>query len=170
MTRSILEIGPPVQPHAGPDQKTRPVRRGTWPFCARQLYKSPVFARLKQPPAETTYALLRIVSGLMFAFHGIQKVFGFHAKAQPAVGSQVWIGGVIEVVCGLCIALGFYTRAAAFLASGTMAVAYFKAHAPNGFWPVVNRGELAALYSFLFLYLAARGSGILSLDRLRGKK
>jgi putative oxidoreductase len=122
-----------------------------------------VFARLKQPPTETTYVLLRVVSGLLFSFHGIQKVFGFHAKAQPPVGSQVWIGGVIEIVCGLCIALGVYTRAAAFLASGTMAVAYTQFHwkldLGDRFWPAVNQGELALLYAFLFLFMACRGGG-----------
>jgi putative oxidoreductase len=122
-----------------------------------------VFARLKQPPTETTYVLLRVVAGLMFSFHGIQKVFGFHAKAQPPIGSQVWIGGVIEVVCGLCIALGVYTRSAAFLASGTMAVAYTQFHwkldLGERFWPAVNQGELALLYAFLFLFMACRGSG-----------
>ncbi|MEY2934297.1 MAG: hypothetical protein RL033_5046 [Pseudomonadota bacterium] len=122
-----------------------------------------MFARLKQPPTETTYVLLRVVAGLMFSFHGIQKVFGFHAKAQPPIGSQVWIGGVIEVVCGLCIALGIYTRPAAFLASGTMAVAYTQFHwkldLGERFWPAVNQGELALLYAFLFLFMACRGSG-----------
>ncbi|MEY4548049.1 MAG: hypothetical protein RL685_4244 [Pseudomonadota bacterium] len=122
-----------------------------------------MFARLKQPPTETTYVLLRVVAGLMFSFHGIQKVFGFHAKAQPPIGSQVWIGGVIEVVCGLCIALGVYTRSAAFLASGTMAVAYTQFHwkldLGERFWPAVNQGELALLYAFLFLFMACRGSG-----------
>lgn len=122
-----------------------------------------MFDRFKQPPTETTYALLRIMSGLLFSFHGIQKVFGFHAKAQPAIGSQVWIGGVIEVVCGLCIALGVYTRLAAFLASGTMAVAYTQFHwkldLGDRFWPAVNQGELALVYAFLFLFMACRGSG-----------
>jgi putative oxidoreductase len=122
-----------------------------------------VFARLKQPPTETTYALLRFVAGLMFTFHGAQKLFGFHAKSQPPLGSQVWFGGIIELVCGLAIALGFYTRCAAFLASGTMAVAYVQFHwkldLGERFWPAVNQGELALLYAFLFLFMACRGGG-----------
>lgn len=129
----------------------------------QRLYKCGVFDRFKQPPTETTYALLRVMAGLLFSFHGFQKVFGFHAKAQPPVGSQVWIGGVIEVVCGLCIALGVYTRPAAFLASGTMAVAYTQFHwkldLGDRFWPAVNQGELALLYAFLFLFMACRGAG-----------
>jgi putative oxidoreductase len=122
-----------------------------------------MFARLKQPPAEISYALLRIVAGLMFTFHGAQKVFGFQSSSQPPLGSQVWFGGIIELVCGLAIALGFYTRWAAFLASGTMAVAYVQFHwklaLDERFWPTVNKGELALLYAFLFLFMACRGSG-----------
>jgi putative oxidoreductase len=122
-----------------------------------------VFARFKQSPTETAYALLRIVAGLLFTFHGVQKLFGFHAKGQPPVGSQVWFGGIIELVCGLAIALGFYTRCAAFLASGTMAVAYVQFHwklaLDERFWPAVNQGELALVYAFLFLFMACRGGG-----------
>lgn len=122
-----------------------------------------VLGRLKQPPTETSYALLRIVAGLMFAFHGAQKLFGFHAKMQPPVGSQVWFGGIIELVAGLAIALGVYTRCAAFVASGTMAVAYLQFHwkfdLGERVWPAVNQGELALLYSFLFLFMACRGGG-----------
>ncbi len=107
--------------------------------------------------------MLRIVSGLLFSFHGIQKIFGFHAKLQPPFGSQVWIGGVLEIVCGWCIALGIYTRLAAFIASGTMAVAYTQFHwkleLGERFWPAVNQGELALLYAFLFLFMACRGGG-----------
>ena len=126
-----------------------------------------MFARLSNPPSEITYSLLRIAAGLMFAFHGAQKLFGFHSAHQPAFGSQVWIGGVIELVCGLAIALGFHTRLAAFLASGTMAVAYTQFHWKlawgERFWPAVNQGELALLYAFLFLFMACRGGGKWSL-------
>jgi len=122
-----------------------------------------MFARLKQPPTETSYFLLRVVAGLMFAFHGVQKSFGFLAKAQPPVGSQVWFGGIIELVGGLAIALGVYTRCAAFVASGTMAVAYVQFHwrlaLGERFWPAINQGELALLYAFLFLFIACRGGG-----------
>jgi putative oxidoreductase len=114
--------------------------------------------------AAQCYALLRIVSGLMFAMHGTQKLFGFPGgKAMPLV-SMMGVAGTIEVVCGLLIAVGFRTSYAAFLASGQMAVAYFMAHANQGYLPILNRGELAVLYCFLFLYMAAHGSGIWSAD------
>lgn len=118
---------------------------------------------------ELVYAVLRIVAGFLFLQHGLQKCFGLLGR-EAATAPLMILAGWIELVAGALIALGLFTPYAAFLASGTMAVAYFKAHAPSGFWPVVNRGELAALYSFLFLYLAARGSGMLSIDRLRGRK
>jgi putative oxidoreductase len=114
------------------------------------------------------YAALRIVSGALFAFHGAQKILGWHAEHTPAVGSQLWLGGLIELVCGALIALGLLTRPAAFLASGTMAVAYMQFHWKFAFagamWlPAINHGELAVLYCFLFLYLAARGAGAVAL-------
>lgn len=115
------------------------------------------------------YAILRIVAGLLFLQHGLQKCFGL-LGGEVATAPLMIAAGWIELVTGALIALGLLTPYAAFLAAGQMAVAYFKVHAPNAFWPVVNRGELAALYSFLFLYIAARGSGILSIDRLRGRK
>jgi putative oxidoreductase len=115
-----------------------------------------------------------MVSGVMFCCHGMQKILGWlTTAAPPAVGSQSWVGGLIELVGGALIALGLCTRPLAFLASGTMAVAYFQYHWKlqlGGFkWlPIVNKGELAALYSFVFLFIAARGSGPASLDaRLR---
>ena len=117
------------------------------------------------------YAVLRIVAGLMFSCHGMQKILGWFATgARPAVGTQSWVGGIIELGCGLLIALGLFTRPAAFLASGTMAVAYFQFHWKLALdawkWlPIVNKGELAALYCFLFLFIAARGAGAPSLDR-----
>ena len=118
------------------------------------------------------YALLRIVAGAMFTFHGVQKLFGVYTdKPSPAMWSQVWIGGVLELVLGAAIALGLFTSIAAFLASGEMAVAYFQFHwkfqgGPQ-FFPTVNGGELAVLYCFVFLFMAFRGSGPLSLDSLR---
>jgi len=119
-----------------------------------------------------SYAALRIVAGLMFFFHGLQKIFGLLSPFQAPFGSQLWIGGVIELVAGLLIALGLFTRAAAFLASGTMAVAYFQFHwklaVADGKWlPGVNQGEMAVLYCFLFLFIAARGSGSFALDNRR---
>jgi putative oxidoreductase len=121
---------------------------------------------------EVWYAFLRFIAGMMFSFHGFQKIFGFLTdKPGPALFSQHWIGGVIEIVCGLLIAIGLGTRWAAFLASGQMAVAYVQFHwkldLGEKFWPIVNRGELALLYAFLFLYIAARGGGRLSLDARR---
>ncbi|MDX1996811.1 MAG: DoxX family protein [Thermoanaerobaculia bacterium] len=122
-----------------------------------------------QKYTETTYALLRIVSGLLFSFHGMQKIFGILTDQAPSVGSQLWIGGLIELVCGLLIAVGFQTRLAAFLASGTMAVAYFQFHwkfqMDANFFPGVNHGELAVVYCFLFLYIACRGAGQWGADR-----
>ena len=113
------------------------------------------------------YALLRLVSGAMFACHGAQKLFGVLGGHQDLHDPWHLIGGIIEFVGGLLIAIGLFASPAAFLASGEMAVAYFKVHAPNGFWPVLNKGELAVLYCFVFLYIAARGSGASSLDGLR---
>ena len=121
--------------------------------------------------AEGAFSALRIVVGLMFLFHGVQKVLGVLAPQVPPVGSQLWIGGLIELVTGTLIAIGLFTRSAAFLASGTMAVAYVQFHwklaLDAHFLPGVNQGELALTYSFLFLYIACRGPGPLSLDRRR---
>jgi putative oxidoreductase len=120
--------------------------------------------------------VLRIVAGAMFACHGAQKVLGVLAPPghQPAVGSQLWIGGVVELVGGILIALGLFTRPAALLASGTMAVAYFQFHWKLAlenwkFLPIVNGGELAVLYCFVFLVFALSGAGALSLDGRRGR-
>lgn len=120
------------------------------------------------------YVALRVVAGASFAVHGLQKIFGvLTTKATPALGSQIWIGGLIELVAGALIAVGLLTRGAAVLASGTMAVAYIQFHWRGEFggwrWiPTVNQGELAVIYCFLFLLVAARGPGPLALDhRLR---
>ena len=111
------------------------------------------------------YAALRIVAGLMFTLHGTQKLFGFPGDRAPvALNSLLGAAGLIELVTGLLITVGLFTGYAAFLASGEMAVAYFYAHAPHGFWPILNQGELAALYCFLFLYIAARGAVAYGLD------
>lgn len=116
------------------------------------------------PYAPVLYALLRIVAGLLFSLHGFQKLFGaFGADAPMPLMSQMGVAGVVEAVGGVLIALGLFTSPVAFVASGEMAVAYFLAHAPRGFWPIANGGELAVLYCFLFLYIAARGSGRWSL-------
>ena len=104
------------------------------------------------------YAILRIVAGLLFACHGAQKLFGWFG-GTPASDALMKFGGVIEFFGGLLIAIGLFTSWAAFLASGMMAFAYFKAHFPQGPVPIVNRGELAVVYCFLFLFMAARGAG-----------
>jgi len=119
-------------------------------------------SRLLSKNTKHTYTLLRIVSGAALAFHGLQKVFGIFSDHQPPVMSQIWIGGVIELLCGALIAIGLFTPWAAFLASGTMAVAYIQFHwkfrFDSNFFPAVNKGELALIYAFLFLYIACRGS------------
>jgi putative oxidoreductase len=115
---------------------------------------------------EPCYALFRIVFGLLFACHGAQKVLG--AFGGPKADAPLMIvGGWIELVAGILILVGLFAGIAAFIASGEMAVAYFMVHAKGGFWPIVNHGEAAVLYCFAFLYIAARGSGIWSLDQLR---
>ncbi|MEA2691607.1 MAG: putative oxidoreductase [Acidobacteriota bacterium] len=115
---------------------------------------------------EPCYALFRIIFGLLFASHGAAKVFGVLGQKVTSPPLIV-VGGWIELVAGLLIALGLFTGIAAFIASGEMAVAYFMGHAAKGFWPTVNGGEPAVLYCFAFLYMAARGSGIWSVDSLR---
>ena len=103
--------------------------------------------------------LLRVVVGLLFACHGAQKLFGVLGGERVELVSLLGLAGVIELVGGLLIAIGLFTGWAAFVCSGLMAVAYFKVHAPRGFWPIQNGGELAALYSFVFLAFAAHGDG-----------
>ncbi len=118
---------------------------------------------------EPAYALLRIMAGFMFSFHGFQKIFGILSEFHPEVGSQIWIGGLIEMTGGVMILLGFRARFAAFICSGTMAVAYFQFHwkfqGGAAFFPAINQGELAVLYCFVFFMIACRGSGIWSLDK-----
>src|SRR4030095_12153049 len=114
------------------------------------------------------YALMRIVSGALFACHGAQKLFGVLGGQKQEAPLMV-AAGVIEFVGGILIEVGLLTSIVALIACGEMAVAYFKQHASGGFWPIVNRGELAVLYCFIFLYIASHGSGILSIDALLGK-
>jgi putative oxidoreductase len=114
------------------------------------------------------YALLRIVGGLLFLFHGLQKVFGMYGGKTMPLMSLAWFAGVIELVAGVLVMVGLFAAPAAFIASGEMAYAYFTVHQPQGTWPIQNDGELAALYCFIFLYVATRGSGIWSVDWLRG--
>jgi putative oxidoreductase len=118
---------------------------------------------------ELAYALMRIVIGLLFVCHGAQKVFG--AFGGPHSGRGVMLlAGVIELVAGAGVALGLFTRVLGFVGSGEMAVAYFQAHAPKGFWPIENGGELAVVYCFVLLSIAAFGAGEFSLDAARKKR
>ena len=119
--------------------------------------------------ADHTYALMRIMTGFMFFFHGAQKILGILSDFHPTVGSQIWFGGVIELLGGLAILMGFRTRLAAFLCSGQMAVAYFQFHwkfrLGAEFFPAINKGELAVLYCFVFLFIACRGGVKWCLDK-----
>jgi len=112
-------------------------------------------------------SVLRIVVAFLFMQHGAQKLFGFLGGipgGTPQLLTLPWITGVLEFFGGLLLLLGLFTRPIAFILSGMMAVAYFKVHARQGFWPLQNRGELAAFYCFVFLYLSAAGGGPWSLD------
>jgi putative oxidoreductase len=132
-------------------------------------YGEEMLMKLLKKYEEHAYALLRIVAGFMFAFHGSQKILGILSDFQPPLGSQLWFGGVIELVAGLAVMLGYQTRVAAFLSSGEMAVAYFqfhwKFHMGPAFFPAVNKGELAVLYCFVFLLIACRGGVKWGLDK-----
>jgi putative oxidoreductase len=112
--------------------------------------------------------ITRILFGIMMACHGAQKVLGSFGGMPPGVPAFItWGGGGIELVGGVLLALGLFTRPVAFLLSGTMAAAYFMGHASQGFWPIVNKGELAVIYCWLALYYAAAGPGAFSLDGMR---
>lgn len=112
-------------------------------------------------------SLFRIVAGFTYMAHGLQKVFGMFGGTQPPLMSLFGMAGLIETGAGLLIVIGLFTRPAAFLASGQMAAAFFLSHFPRGFWPIENGGELATVYCFAFLYLAAVGAGPWSVDALR---
>ena len=118
-------------------------------------------------------SVLRIVAAVMFMQAGTIKLFGWPMAmpdgASAPMLSQVWIGAVLELVGGALLIVGLFTRPVAFILSGEMAVAYFQFHAPQGFWPIVNQGQPAVLYCFIFLYLSAAGPGPWSLDALRRK-
>ena len=118
-------------------------------------------------------ALLRIVSGLVFLEHGTQKFLGFppgeSAGSGLALNNPGAFAGIVELVAGILITIGLFTRPAAFIASGTMAVAYWIAHAPQNFFPVNNGGDAAILYCFVFLYLVFAGPGAWSLDDVRSR-
>jgi len=117
--------------------------------------------------APVLLSVLRIVAAFLLMAHGTQKLFGMpvtEPRDPVALLSLLGVAGVLEAFGGLLLLVGLYTRPVAFVLAGLMAAAYFWSHAPRGFWPILNRGELAALYSFVFLYLSAAGGGPLSLD------
>lgn len=126
-------------------------------------------ARFEDPLSSrvpTALGFFRILVGLMFAMHGTAKLFAFPSGTPVAFGAwPAWWAGVLEIVLGLLITVGLLTRMAAFVASGMMAVAYFWRHFPDGFWPIDNGGETAALYSFIFALLVFTGPGALALRR-----
>ncbi len=129
-----------------------------------------------QRAEQITVFLLRIVAGLLFLQHGGQKLFDWFGGVPAAMGghpalmTQMGIGGVLEFFGGLLLLLGLFTRPVAFIISGEMAVAYFQFHQPNGTWPTQNHGEPAVLYCFIFLFFAAHGAGLWSLDSMFRRK
>jgi putative oxidoreductase len=125
----------------------------------------------KFPQSGYVLSLLRIVIGFTFCCHGAQKLFGLFGGmgghgAKATALSLLWFAGIIESFGGLLVILGLFTRPVALILCGEMAVAYFRVHAPRGFWPITNMGELAVLYCFIFLYFFAAGAGPLSLDNM----
>jgi putative oxidoreductase len=116
--------------------------------------------------APRVLSVVRIMAALLFLEHGTTKLLGFPAGTQPAMFTLSWTQGVIELVGGLLLAIGLFTRPVAFILSGDMAVAYFMAHAPQSFFPIVNRGDAAILYCFIFFYIFFAGPGPWSLDAM----
>ena len=120
--------------------------------------------------SEVLYGIFRIVIGFLFACHGAQKLFGMFGGLGGPSTSLIVAAGIIEFFGGVLVALGLWAGYAGFIISGQMAVAYFMMHAPGGFWPIANKGELAVLYCFAFLYISSRGSGCLSIEALARKQ
>jgi putative oxidoreductase len=124
-------------------------------------------ANLPARLAPYVLSVVRIVCALLFLEHGLSRLFGFPSPLPtPQILSLYWFAGAIELVCGALMTVGLFTRTAALIASGEMAFAYFMRHAPAGFFPILNRGDAAILYCFIFLYIAAAGAGPWSLDAL----
>lgn len=121
--------------------------------------------RFLSPYKEHIYAIMRIVIGLLFLQHGIQKITMMSNGSLPANDFLLILAMIIETVAGLLVTIGWQTRVAAFISSGEMAVAYFKGHAAAALLPINNHGELAVIYCFVFLFIAAYGAGIWSIDR-----
>ena len=124
------------------------------------------FLRSYQPQ---TYALLRIVTGFLFLWHGTQKLFSLPVPPPPVPSFVIYIGGPIELIGGFLVMIGLFAGWAGFICSGMMAAAYWMVHGPQALLPIQNGGELAALYCFVFLYIAAHGSGIWSIDAARAE-
>jgi putative oxidoreductase len=127
------------------------------------------FGIIPQSWSGTIHAALRVMTGLLLLQHGTAKLFGFPLNDTlkgmfDQMGTMTTVTGILELVGGVLIIIGLFTRPVAFILSGFMAVAYFMVHAPMGFYPILNFGELAVLYSFVFLWLAAAGAGPYSLD------
>jgi putative oxidoreductase len=116
------------------------------------------------------FAAMRFVAGFLFLFHGLQKIVGMYGGQVMPMGSRLWLAGMIELIGGTLVAIGLFTTPVAFICSGEMAAAFFLGHFPKGGWPIQNGGELAALYCFVFLYIAAHGAGPLSVDRIWRRK
>ncbi len=126
-------------------------------------------AGFMRPYESHTYALMRIVAGLLFLWHGSQKLFGFPVEARPDSPVYItYVAGPIELFGGILVMIGLFTRWAGFLCSGLMAFAYWMVHGTSALFPLENRGELAALYCFVFLFIAAKGGGLWSVDGSRG--
>jgi putative oxidoreductase len=122
-----------------------------------------------RPYEAQTYALFRIVFGFLFLWHGSQKILGFPGEVPAGAPPFVlWTAGPIELIGGILIMIGLFTSLAAFICSGLMAAAYWMAHGTQALLPILNHGELAVLYCFAFLFIAARGAGIWSVDATRG--
>lgn len=121
-----------------------------------------------QAYGEHTYALLRIVAGFLFLFHGAQKLFGIPLPTPELPAFVIYVGGGIELIGGILVMIGLFTRWAAFVCSGQMAVAYWMAHGAQALFPIANQGELAVLYCFVFLFIAAKGAGMWGVDAAEG--
>ena len=127
-------------------------------------------ATFMQPYNSQTYAFMRIIVGFLFLWHGSQKLLGFPGTLPEGVPAFIiYVGGSIELISGILVMIGLFTRWAAFICSGEMAAAYWMAHGTKALLPILNGGELAVLYCFVFLFIAAHGAGIWSVDAAQGR-
>ena len=168
--RIVQEPGEPRFPAIG-DQRLccSPVKRSLSPQDSLMFNQG--MERFLGRFSPGAFAVLRIISGLLMACHGGAHVFGmFEPKMQAPLGSLVGVGGAIELIGGFLVAFGLFGGFAAFILSGQMAFAYFMMHAKGGFFPIVNHGEAAVLYCFIFLYIACHGSGAVSIDQMQARR